>query len=482
MADAQLKQKTAKGLLWGGIGSSAVQVLGLVFGIFLARLLSPSDYGVVGALTIFSAIAGLFSESGFILAIVNKRKVNDDDYNAVFWFNVVASLSLYALLFFLAPLIANFYHTPEMVSLARFLFLSFVLGALSGAPTAYFFRNLLVKQRSQIQIFAIVFSGVTGVICASFGMGYWGIAIQTVLYSGMNSLLLWIICPWRPRFSFKKNNLISMLPFSLKQLATSLFLHFNNNFFSVLLGRFYGLKITGYYTQGNKWTTMGYSTIGGMINSVGQPVFRQTVDDNERLRRVFRKMVRFAAFLSFPAMFGLAIIAEPLITIAITDKWLPCVRVMQILCISGAFMPFSTLYSNLFNSINRPDIYMWNTIGLGVLQVGCLIASYPFGLNIMLMVYTAINILWLLVWQFFARKHIGIKPLEFLRDISPYFILSVGIMGITEYAMHTIDNPWLSLSGKIAMAASLYIGILWCVGSTILKESTSYIFNRKKNI
>lgn len=480
-AQSQLKRKTASGLLWGGIGNGVMQLLNLLFGIFLARLLTSTDYGVVGALTFFSAIAGMLSESGFILALVNRREVDDRDYNAVFWFNLAISVTIYLVLFFCAPLIARFYHRPEMVQLARFLFLSFVAGALSAVPTAYFFRNLMVRQRSLIQVVSMCVAGTVGVICAWRGMGYWGIAIQTVLYSSLNSLMLWFMCPWRPGLSLNLRSVANMLPFSLRQLATSLFTHLNNNIFSVLLGRFYSMSLTGFYTQGSKWTTMGTGTITGMINSVGQPVLRQTADERERLRRVFGKLLRFTAFVSFPAMFGLAIIAQPLIVVAVTDKWSGAVPVMQVLCVGGAFLPFTTLYSNLFNSINRPDIYMWNTIALGCVQLVCLVASYPFGLMTMLMLYTGVNIAWLFVWIHFASRNIGVTLWGTLRDIAPYMLLAACTMAVTYYVTDTAWlSPLLQLLARIVIAAAIYIGVLWLGGSVMLREAAGFIFKKQK--
>ncbi len=479
MADSGLKQKTAKGLLWGGIGSGSMQLLNLFFGIFLSRLLSPADYGVVGALTIFSAMAGLFAESGFTLAIVNKKTISHDDYNAVFWFNIVAGLVLYGLLFALAPLIAAFYHQPEMVPLARFLFLGFLFGAIATAPSAYFFRNLNVKLRSQIQICAILLSGIVGVCCAASGCGYWGIAAQTVTYSGCNCLMLWARSPWRPTLSFRMAPLREMLPFSTKQLVTSLFTHINNNFFSVLLGRFYGMKPTGYYTQGSKWTTMGYTTISGMLNSVAQPVFREASEDSERLCRVFMKMLRFTSFVCFPAMFGLAIVARELIVLTVTAKWLPCVPVMQILCVWGAFMPVATLYGNLFNSIGRPNIYMWNTIALGLMQLVCVLLSYPYGLEVMLEVYAGINVAWLFVWHYFARKHIGLSLAGVLKSMMPYIAVSLLVMAATVAATSRITDPLLSLPAKILMAAALYGLLMWRLKSVVFRESIGYLTKGK---
>ena len=272
-----------------------MQLLNLVFGIFLARLLDNTDYGMIAVLAIFSAMAGVFSESGFILAIVNKKAVKHEDYNAVFWFSIGVGTSLYLLLSACAPLIADFYDTPELTRLARFQFLGFLIGSFGTAHTAYFFRNLMVKERSQIQIVAILVSGIAGVACAYHGWRYWGIALQTILYISANVILLWIRSPWHPTLSFDMRPLRALLPFSSKLLLTSLFTHFNNNIFSALLGRLYTIEQTGYYSQGSKWTTMGYSTISGMINSVGQPIFREVTEDRQRLQNVFRKLMRFTS-------------------------------------------------------------------------------------------------------------------------------------------------------------------------------------------
>lgn len=476
--DSQLKKRTAKGLLWGGLGSGAFQMLNLVFGIFLARLLSPSDYGVIGALTLFSTIAGLLSESGFILAIVNKKEVTDRDLNSVFWFNAGMSLLLYTVLFFSAPLIARFYRMPEMVPLSRLLFLGFVFGGFSATPTAILFRHMKVRERTQMMVIAVFLSGTIGVVCAFNGWGYWGLAMQNVVYSGSMCLLMWLVCRWRPRAEFDWEAIKAMLPFSLKQMATSVFTHLNNNFFAMLLARFYGMRITGFYTQGNKWVAMGSTTLVMTINGVGQPVFREAYGDNERLRRIFRKMLRFTVCLSIPAMLGFAIIARQLIIICLTDKWINSVPVMQILCVWGAFMPVNTLYGNLFNAINRPGIYMWTTISLGLMQLLCVVVSYRFGLNVMLIVYTSVNILWLLVWQRSAFRCIGLRLKDVLADIIPYFIIASCVIGFTQFATQGISNNFTALGAKIAMAATLYILVLKLIGSPELKELQDY-FKKK---
>ena len=239
------------------------------------------------------------------------------------------------------------------------------------------------------------------------------------------------------------------------------------------------MKTTGFYTQGNKWTAMGYSTLSGMINSVGQPVIRRTVEDRERLIRVFRKLLRFTAFISFPAILGLAIVARELIVITVTDKWLPAVAVMQILCIGGAFMPLTTLYGNLFNSIGRPSVYMWNTVAIGLVQTGAVLLTYPYGLTVMLSVYVAVNIVWLFIWQFFAHRSTGLRLRDVLADILPSLLATVAVLTATLVITRPITEIWLSLVSKILIAAILYTILMWALRSDILREAVRLLRQQK---
>ena len=230
-------------------------------------------------------------------------------------------------------------------------------------------------------------------------------------------------------------------------------------------------------------TKSGAVEIGFLDRFTGAVVLTGDVSAVEyALRQVTRtlgELMRFTAFVSFPAMLGLAIVSQELIVISITEKWLPCVPVMQILCVWGAFMPISTLYSNLMNSIGRPNVYLWNTIALGIFQLLCVWGSYPYGLNIMLIVYTAANIFWLLIWHYFAHKHIGISLLNTLKDIAPYLIISVAVMTFTYWVAGYVKNIYLSLLVKIALAASLYIFLMWSLKSTVFRESLQYLFKKK---
>lgn len=473
-----LKEKTAKGLLWGGISNGVQQLLNLFFGIFLARLLTPDDYGMVGMLTIFSLIAGTIQESGFIPALINKKDIKHEDYNAVFWFSILTSLCLYTLLFFCAPLIARFFNQPELTSLARYSFLGFFISSTGVAHSAYFYKNLMVKQRAILNITALILSGTIGITMAYNGFSYWGIATQNIAYISTVMIGYWFYSPWRPTFQLDFTPLRKMIAFSSKMLATNIFNHLNNNIFSIILGKFYSEREVGYYNQANKWNYMGHSLISGMIHGVAQPVLTQVTNDKERQLRVFRKMMRFTAFISFPAMFGLSLIAPELITIAITDKWMGSAQILRLLCISGAFIPITGLCSNLVISKGKSNIYMWNAIALGLLQLLVMCTIYPYGIQAMIITYISINIAWLLVWYYFVRREIRYSFVHLMMDIVPFLLIAGSVMVVTYFLTLKISNIHLLFISKIIIAALLYILIMWMSGAKTFKESIQYLNNK----
>lgn len=480
MAEETLKQKTAKGLFWGFINNGTQQLLNLFFGIFLARLLTPADYGMVGMLTIFSLIAGSLQESGFISALANKKEITHDDYNAVFWFSITVSFCLYWILFFCAPLIADFYNQPELIPLARYSFLGFFIASLGVIPGAYVFRNLMVKQKALATVLALIFSGTTGVLLAYNGFSYWGIATQSIVYITVLNLYLWYKCPWRPTWRWNFTPVREMLGFSSKLLFTNIFNHVNNNIFSIILGRYYSEKEVGQYNQANKWNYMGFSLISGMVGSVAQPIFAQMTDDSERQVRAFRKMLRFTAFISFPCMLGLSLVAPELITIAITDKWIDSARILQLLAIWGAFFPIANLYSNLLISRGKSDIYLRNTVTLGILQLIAIYLLRSHGIFFMVSVYVGINICWLLVWHYFVQKEIDLPLSSALKDILPYLGIAGGVMFVVWFLTQEINNIYLQVCSKIVLAALFYVVVMWCSGAVTFRESFNYVKSKKK--
>lgn len=466
-----LKEKTAKGLAWSSVNNVLQQFLNLLFGIALARMLLPADYGMIGMLMIFSLLAGTLQESGFTAALINRREVGHDDYNAVFWFSLLAGVGLYSVLFLCAPLIADFYHQPKLVDLSRYAFISFAVGNLGIVPNAILMKQLMVKQNALVQLTALILSGIVGIIMAWMGMAYWGLATQNVVYATVVMIGRWLCCKWRPTFHIVFSPLWRMMGFSMKVLAANMVTHINNNILTVLLGHFYASHEVGNYTQANKWNSMGYYTIQSIMGSVAQPVLHEVEGDNQRQVRVFRKMLRFLAFIAMPCMMGLSCVAPELITLAITDKWTTCAQLMQIVCIGGAFIPLHNLMYSLILSRGRSDICLWNTLFFGLVQMLGLTLCRSYGMEVMVWVFTVINMLWVLPWWYFVRRLIGLSLRDFSIDVLPFAAIASFCMLAASWMGALVEGLLASLLVKVVVAATLYIFILWLARARILRES-----------
>lgn len=477
-----LKEKTARGLFWGALNSGTMQLLNLVFGIFLARMLSPSDYGIVGVLSIFSLIAGNLQSSGFTQGLVNIKNPTANDYNAVFWFNISVSILMYLVLFFCAPLIAWFFHTPELVSLSRFVFLGFLISSFGIAHNAYMFKNIMAKERAMTGFISLLLSGACGLVLAYKGMAYWSLAWQSVLFIFFQNICRYYYTydKWRPSLHVDFTPIRKMFGFSVKILITSIINTINNNVLTFIFGNLFPMRTVGNFTQAMKWDTMAYTTISGTIEQVAQPVLSQINDDDDREKRVFRKMMRFTAFLTFPCLFGLSLVADEFIMITIGDKWADCVPLLQILCIGGAFFSFYTMYQNLTISKGRSDIYMWCNICQIVIQIALILLFHSFGIKIMVAAYTLFTILWLIVWQINARRLIGIRFREVLADITPFMFAAAAVMIATYFITHPITNHYILLPVRIIIAAVLYLIVMKVAKVVILDECIGFFIKRKK--
>jgi O-antigen/teichoic acid export membrane protein len=479
MSEQSLKERTAKGLFWGGLNNGFQQLLGLIFGIILGRLLSPSEYGMVGMISIFTLIGTALQNSGFRNAIANLKHPTHNDYNAVFWFNIIVGCSIYVILYFCAPLIAQFFHNKELIPLCRYAFLSIIFSSLGTAQSAYLFRNLQVKEQAKAGMTAVIISNIVGVTMAWKGFSYWALATQTLVYILLNSLLLWYYSSWRPTFHVDFTPLKEMFKFSCKILATTILTHINNSVLNILLGRLSTPKEVGDYSQANIWSSKCYYLLQGMVDQVAQPIFTVVTEERERQLHILRKLVRFIAFLSFPMLFGLSLVSHEFILVTIQEKWLVSADYLQILCIGGAFIPIYTVFSNLIISKGKSGTYLLITLALCVCQILAMILLYPFGILTMIVVYTLISVLWVFINHFFVKKYTGYRLSHFLLDILPFALTALGVMCITYACTMMIINPYVLLLVRVALAASLYYILMRAANVVVLKECMDFIFRRK---
>ena len=471
-----LKEKTAQGLLWGGLNSGIQQLVGLAFGIVLGRLLSPSDYGMMAMISIFSLVATALQDSGFRTALTNIEHPKHEDYNSVFWFNIIMASSLYVILFLAAPLIGEYYHTPRVVPLCRYAFLSIVIASFGTAQSAYLFKHLRAKQQAEAGALAVILSSLTGVGMAFAGMAYWSLATQGLVYVGINTLLQWHFSPWRPSIhGITFAPVRRMFRFSCKILATTIMTHVNNNVLNILLGHYFTPRDTGNYNQAYQWNTKCYSLVQSMVAQVAQPVLVSLNGKEGRQKDVFRKMMRFTAFITFPLLFGFGLVAKEFIVTAIGEKWLASAQLIQILCLSGAAMPLSTLFSNMIISKGKSGTFFWCTFTLGLVQIATMIMIWPMGIRWMVIAYTLLNTSWLLVWLFFVRRLIGYGYWMFFCDVMPFALAAAGVMGVAYVATMPLSNMIALLITRFVIAVVLYYVVMKIARVKILAECERFV-------
>lgn len=476
-----LKERTEKSLFWSMLNNGTLQLLNILFGVVLARLLTPGDYGIVGVLTIFTLIAGNLQSSGFTQALINLKPPKPEDYNSVFWFNVIVSVVLYTILWFCAPLIAAFFHQPVLVDVSRFVFLAFLISSLGIAHAAYMSKNMMNREIAIINLIALLCSGATGIILAFNGYAYWSLAWQQVIYITVLNIGRYYFVKWRPIFKIDFGPVKRMFGFAVNILFTNIINTLSGQILTFIFGRFFPITQVGNFTQANKWNTQANTFVSGTLTQVVQTVLVSVNDDKERQKRIFRKMIRFTAFVTFPVMLGLALVANEFVIVVLGNKWLDCIPLLQVLCMAGAFIPFYTVYQHLAIGCNRGDLYLWCNVGQIVMQIGLiLLCYYLFSQSIIVVVtvYSIFMILWLAAWQVAAKHLINLKWSEAFLDIVPFLLITVVVFTITYFATLFIHNNVLLLITKVIFGAALYIIVMKLAKVKIFDECWQFL--RKK--
>ena len=473
-----LKEKTARGLFWGMLNSSTTQVLNAVIGILLGRLLTPAEYGIVGVLAIFTAVAGALQASGFTQGLINQKAPTAKDYNSVFWFNISVSAAIYIILFASAPLIAVFFHQPCLVGVSRLVFLCLPISALGIAFYAFMLKNMMNRELAIANLLALIVSGLTGIVLALQGFSYWSLAWQQIVYIVVSNIARLYFVSWRPSLRIDFTPVRRMYSFCIRLMITNIINSLNQHLLTFVFGSLFPISSVGNYSQANKLNMMASSTISGMIGQVAQPVLASVNEERDREARVFRKLMRFTAFLSFPAMFGLALVAREFILLTIGERWTDSIPLLQVLCVGGAFLPFYTLYQNLTVSNGRSNIYMWCNIAQIVIQLILILAFYRQGIMAVVCACSVFTILWLTVWQAIAHRLIGISLWDILKDIVPFLVVAYATMLATYQLTAGITNHLLLLLARVALAAILYGGTMKLLKAKVMDECIRFILRK----
>ena len=456
-----LRGKVLSGLFWKVLENGGVQIVQFVISLILARMLGPERYGTIALLLVFIAIANVFIQSGFQTALIQKRQVDDLDYSSVFYLGLGVALLLYAVIFAGAPAVAAFYHDPELKSMLRVLALMIFFGAVVSVQTAMVSRKMEFRKMCAASLLATCLSGIAGVIGAYRGLGTWALVVQQLGTQFLLMVFLWVLVGWKPMRAFSFSRVKALFSYGWKLLCSSLLDTVYNNLYTMVIGRIYQKDVVGYYNRGNQFPQLIVNNLAASIQAVMLPAFSASQEDKERMKAMVRRSIVTSAFVIFPMMAGLVAVAKPLISIILTEKWLPCVPFLQIMCVAYAMWPIHIANLQAINALGRSDIFLKLEIIKKALGLAVLAVSIPFGIYAMVWLKASTDFVGTIINAYPNKKLLNYSFLEQWRDVFPALVLSV-VMGAIVYSLQFfIHNNWILLIAQIGVGVLIYGGLAW---------------------
>lgn len=452
------EKKILTNFIWRFAERCGSQIVTFVVSVVLARILAPSDYGTLTLVTVFTTILQVFVDSGLGTALVQKKDADDLDFSSVFYFNCALCLVLYLGMFAAAPLIAKFYENTELVPILRVISLTVVVSGLKNVQQAYVSRNMQFKRFFYSSIGGVVFSAVLGIALAKAGCGVWALVAQQLSNVAVNTAILWITVKWRPKKMFSRERLKGLLSFGWKLLVSALLDTGYSNLRNLIIGKVYSTADLAYYDQGDKFPKVIVSNINTSIDSVLLPSMSSEQDDRERVKNMTRRAIKTSTYIMAPLMMGLAFCAEPVVTLVLTEKWLPCVPFLRIFCITYMFWPVHTANLNAIKAMGHSDWFLKLEIIKAVFCLAALLATVNFGVTAIAYsaLFTSAASQIINAWP--NKKLLGYGYLEQVRDFAPGILLAVA-MGVCVYFIGCIPLPTaVTLVIQVVSGAVIYFG------------------------
>lgn len=452
-----VRSQLLHGVVWNFIEKVLIRGVSFFISIILARLLSPSDYGLIGMLAVFVSISNVFIEGGLAKALIQRQDCQDIDFSTAFVANVGMSLVIYLVMFISAPWIADFYNEPILTPLTRILSLNFILGSFNIVQRAKLMAQVDFKSLAQINVISTIVSGLVGIAMAYWGTGVWALVGQTLCSTIVLIVLFPIYSKWTPSVKFSKDSFSQLFGFGSKLMATGVYSVVLNNISTICIGRFYKSSQLGFYTRASQFSEMISSTLYDVLGNVTFPVLSHLQDDHEKLVAVYRKSLFLTAMIIFPIMILCALLARPMVLILLTEKWLPCVVLMQWLFLARMFTPLSAINMNILNAIGRSDLFMKLDFSKAPLILVVLAITIPISVEAITIGSFCTSFICFFINAYLPGRIFGYGAIKMIQDWR-YIFLSIAIMVLAVFVfLHMISNVWLQLFGGGVIGLIVYI-------------------------
>lgn len=468
MPEDSLKDKTIKGVGWSAIDNVAGYVVTFVVGIILARLLSPEDYGLLGLISIFTAICNCFIYSGLGSALIRKKEITDNDYNTVFIFNLVMSIVFYGVMYLAAPIIADFFGRQELVALTRVSSLGLIIGALSFTQRTKLTKKIDFKSQAKITVFAAIVRSIVGITTAFFGWGVWALVAQELASGITTTILLCFYNRWLPTLHFSIISFKELFGYGSKMLASGLIDTIWNQLYQIVIGKFYAPSTLGQYTRATMFSNILSSNTTGVIQRVSFPVLSQIQDDPERLKDGYRRIIRSTMFITFCATLILAAVAKPMIFVLIGEKWLQAAYFLQIVCFSSILYPLHVINLNMLQVKGRSDLFLRLEIIKKIISVGPILLGIFISIYWMLIGSVIAGFIGYFLNAYYSGQLVGYSIQAQIRDVIPSLLIGASGAIVSFIPSLAYDILWQGESWSTAAIVILPIQIILGISVIIL--------------
>lgn len=466
-----LRHKAVHGTMWGALERFSVQGIQFVVMIFMARILTPADYGLIGMLVVYISVAQSLVDSGFSQAIIRKRDRTQTDNSTAFYFNIAVGVALYLLLYVTAPLIARFYNQPQLTAITRVLCIGIILNSVVVVQRALLTEKVDFKTQAKASTAAALTSGAVGLTMAYNGMGVWSLVGQQLTNLGVDAMLLWVFAGWRPSWRYSWASFRSMFSFGFKLAVSGIINTLYDNLYLIVIGKIFKATELGYYTRSYQFASFPSQSVTGVLQRVTFPILCAVQNDSVRLRDIYRRVLRVSAFIVFPLMTGLAAVATPLIVTILKEQWASAGVLLSIICFALMWYPIHAINLNLLLAKGRSDIFLKLEIVKKLIGVAILAITMPFGVTVMCYGLVANSVLCLLVNTAYTGRLIGMGFLAQMRDLLPVLIYSLSMFALVRGIVLMIADPlWATVAGVIT-GAVYYPCVALLTGSHDLKET-----------
>ena len=473
-----LGRKTVKGVIWSGVERFSTQAVHFLVTLILAWMLTPEDFGLIGMLVVFIAVAQSLIDSGFSLALIRKQDRSSIDNSTVFYFNIVTSFFVYLILYTIAPWVAQFFHEPQLVELMRVLCIGVVINSFAVIQRALYTATVNFRTQAKATTIAAILSGILGIASAMKGVGVWALVIQYLSNSLFNTILLWYYSSWRPLLVFSWKSFKELYLFGFNLMVVGVLETLYQNSYQIFIGRFFSTASLGHFTQAKNISNFPSANVSGIISRVTYPIMSSIQDDSARLSEVYRRLARIIAFGVFPMMCGLAALSVPTIHVLIGSKWHFAAILMVPLSFSFMFYPIHAVNINVLQVKGKSKLYLKSEIIKKVISIAFLVGTIPFGIVVMCYGRIVSSVLTLLVNMFYTSRQVEISLYALVKDLLPVLGLSLTMFGIVLLATSSLENHYAQLCVGIFVGVFIYFG-----GAYLLKiKELNYVFVISKKI